>query len=69
MLLRRNICWKCKHWEECFKYRYGNKKQDYMEEIKKRKDSWGEYVIYVSKCNRYEYEKQDLHNTEIRKRI
>ena len=25
-----NICCKCKHWDECFKYRYGNKPQDYM---------------------------------------
>lgn len=33
-----------------------------MKEIERCKDSWGQYVIYVSKCNKYEYEKQDLHN-------
>lgn len=40
-----------------------------MKEIKKYKDSWGQYVIYVSKCEKYEYENQDLHNTKRRKRI
>ena len=62
-MLRGNICWKCQHWQECFKYRYGNKKQEYMKKIKKAKDSWGETVIYVLECEKYEYEKQsDLHN-------
>ena len=69
MLPRKNICWKCKHWEECFKYRYGNKEQDYMKKTKKRKDRWGQYVIYVGECDKYEYEKQCLHNTKNRKNI
>lgn len=33
-----------------------------MKKTKKAKDSWGEYVIYVEKCDKYEYEEQDLHN-------
>ena len=62
MLLRKNICWKCQHWEECFKYRYGNQKQSYMEKIVRDRDEWGELVIYVEKCKKYKYEKQrDLH--------
>ena len=69
MLLRKNICWKCKHWQECFKYRYGNIKKEYMKEIKKAKDSWGQNVIYVGKCDNYEYENQDLHNTSKRKNV
>ena len=40
-----------------------------MKEIERCKDSWGQYVIYVSKCNKYEYEKQDLHNIKKRKNV
>ena len=40
-----------------------------MKEIKKAKDSWGQNVIYVGKCDNYEYENQDLHNTKRRQRI
>ena len=62
-MLRGNICWKCKHWEECFKYRYANKKLKYMKEIFRKKDSYGELIIYVTKCDKYKYEEQiDLHN-------
>ena len=59
MLLRRNICWKCKHWQECFKYRYGNIQKDYMKKIKKGKDDWGQTVIYVSKCDNYTIQNPD----------
>jgi len=31
-----------------------------MIEITKEKDSWGQNVIYVSKCKRYERQNQDL---------
>ena len=55
----RNICWKCKHWEECFKYRYGNKKQEYMEKTTVEEDMWGHSVIYVGKCKNYTYEEQN----------
>lgn len=37
-----------------------------MRDFKRRKDSWGQSVIYVSKCDKYEYENQDLHNTKRR---
>lgn len=60
MLLRENICWKCQNWENCFKYRYGNARQEYMKKISKVKDSWGETVIYVSKCDRYKVENPDI---------
>ena len=37
-----------------------------MKKIKQDKDSWGDTVIYVGKCQKYEYEKQeDLHNSEL----
>lgn len=72
---RKNKCWKCKYWEECFKYRYGNKRQEYMQKITKCKDDWGEYVIYVQECKKYKYENpekpriliSDLHNEDIDK--
>lgn len=36
-----------------------------MKKTSKERDSWGEVVIYVEKCDKYEYEKQpDLHNTK-----
>lgn len=43
-----------------------------MKKIEKVKDKYGENVIYVEKCTKYEYENQaiakmsirDLHNTE-----
>lgn len=36
-----------------------------MKEIKKDVDSWGDLVIYVGKCTKYEHEKQmDLHNSK-----
>ena len=35
-----------------------------MKKISKGKDHWGEIVIYVQKCDKYEYEEQNLHNTE-----
>lgn len=43
-----------------------------MKTISKRKDDWGEWVIYVQKCDQYEYEDPDvpknaissLHNQE-----
>ena len=59
MLSRRNICWKCKNWEKCFKYRYGNTRKEYMKEIKKVKDDWGQNIIYVSKCDEYTVENPD----------
>ena len=62
---RENICWTCKHWEECFKYRYGNKKQEYMEKIFKQKDNWGQSIIYVEKCKNFEYEDPDLQKKSI----
>lgn len=37
-----------------------------MKQIKKCKDSWGQYVIYVEECKKYEHEEQDLHNTKKR---
>lgn len=40
-----------------------------MKQIKKRKDSWGQYIIYVEKCEKYEYENQSLHNSKTRKAI
>lgn len=40
-----------------------------MKKIKREKDSYGEYVIYVEKCDKYEYEDQDLHNAKKRKSI
>ncbi len=37
-----------------------------MKKIKQDKDSWGDTVIYVGKCQKYEYEKQeDLHNSKL----
>ena len=44
-------------------------KKSYMKEIKRRKDTYNQYVIYVGKCDRYEYENQDLHNTKRRQSI
>lgn len=46
-----------------------------MKKVKRQKDSWGQYVIYVSKCQKYEYENPeipknpilDLHNQNIDK--
>lgn len=36
-----------------------------MKKISKERDSWGEIVIYVEKCDNYKYEKQiSLHNTK-----
>lgn len=40
-----------------------------MKKTKKLRDSWGEYVIYVQECDKYEYEKQNLHNAEERKNV
>lgn len=56
---KRKLCWRCKHWEECFKYIFGNNKQDYMKEIKRDKDSWGDTIIDVYSCERYKYEYPD----------
>lgn len=44
-----------------------------MKVITRGKDEWGEWVIYVTKCEKYEYEDPeipknpqfDLHNSEI----
>lgn len=34
-----------------------------MKKIFREKDSYGELIIYVSKCDKYKYEEQiDLHN-------
>ena len=30
-----------------------------MEKIFRRKDHWGQYVIFVQKCKRYKFENQD----------
>lgn len=42
-----------------------------MTDIHTSKDEWGQYVIYVNKCEKYEYEEQidtyDLHNIENRR--
>lgn len=46
-----------------------------MKKIKKCKDDWGEWVIYVEKCDKYRYENPeiakipifDLHNKELEK--
>jgi hypothetical protein len=54
-----NICCKCKHWDECFKYRYGNKPQDYMKKYIKEKDNWGQDVIFVEKCSKFKKENQE----------
>lgn len=39
-----------------------------MLETQRVKDEWGQFVIYVSRCSQYVYEKQtdtyDLHNIE-----
>lgn len=56
----RNICWNCKNWEKCFRYRYGNKKQEYMTKINRDLDSWGQKVIYVEECEKYEFEEPDV---------
>lgn len=40
-----------------------------MKEIRRIKDDLGQNIIYVGKCDNYEYENQDLHNTKRRKRI
>lgn len=29
-----------------------------MERIRREKDNWGQYVIFVEKCKKYEYEVQ-----------
>lgn len=55
--MKKNICWKCKHWEECFKNRYGNFEQAYMKKIWKAKDEIGLDVIYVEECDRFENER------------
>lgn len=31
-----------------------------MKKITKEKDSWGEYIIYVSNCKNYKYEEPDI---------
>lgn len=54
----RNICWKCEHWKECFKYRYGNRKQEYMTKIRRSNDELGQPVIYVQECSKFSYEFQ-----------
>lgn len=46
-----------------------------MKKITKEEDEWGQLVIYVEKCNKYEYENPevpkksiyDLHNEEFDK--
>ena len=46
-----------------------------MEKIKRMKDDWGEWVIYVEKCKKFNYEDPevpknpifDLHNPELYK--
>ncbi len=46
-----------------------------MEKVKKCKDDWGEYIIYVEKCKKYKYENPEkpklpvsyLHNEEFDK--
>ena len=43
-----------------------------MKKISKVKDSWGETVIYVSKCDRYKVENPDiprLMSTDLQKKI
>lgn len=55
-----NICWKCQHWQKCFKNRYGNQKQDYMKKINRKRDSWGQFVIYVEECEKYLHERQEV---------
>lgn len=67
--MRRKLCWKCEHWQECFKYRYGNLKQDYMKKIKRARDSWGDTIIYVYECEKYKYEKQEVDITPKEKRL
>ena len=47
-------------------------KQDYMKQTYREKDSYGDLVIYVQKCDKYKYENPekprkpilDLHNPE-----
>lgn len=46
-----------------------------MNKIVRQKDDWGDYVIYVEECEKYEYENPDaiksvefyLHNPELKK--
>ena len=40
-----------------------------MKKIKRSKDDWGDYVIYVEECDKYKYENQDLHNAKRRKNV
>ena len=40
--------------------RYNNIKQDYMLKISRSKDDMGQYVIYVAKCEKYEYENPEI---------
>lgn len=71
----KNICWRCKNWDKCFVNRYYDNKQDYMKKTYKKKDDWGQDVIYVEECEKYEYEDPEvpkkaiigIHNEEFEK--
>ena len=65
MRKKRNLCWKCKYWQECFKSRYGNKPEDYMKKIWREKDDWGQDVIYVEECEKFKYEHYDTPKVKI----
>lgn len=36
-----------------------------MKKIKRSRDSWGEYVIYVQKCDKYKYENPEIPKTNV----
>ena len=36
-----------------------------MKKIARSKDHWGDYVIYVEKCDKYEYENPEIPKTDI----
>ena len=53
-------CWSCGNWDSCYKFLYGNNKQDYMKNIDKIIDDWGEPVIRVYECEKFRKVPQDL---------
>ena len=57
---RATKCWSCGNWDKCYKYLYGNKKQEYMKKIDKIKDSYGETIIRVWQCENFEKVANDI---------
>lgn len=68
---RATKCYSCENWDKCYKYIYGNKKQNFMTKIDRIKASDGLITIRVWECEKYVFQPNvpkksisSLHNQE-----